>query len=484
VSSSEASIEATDFVLKGMDMRVELMLLAGLCACLLAAPAGAAGVYDPGLLSFSTSDQSMWGSSDAFVYDGEIFFGTEWDSKPKTVISSGASHLDLGSRGKVGLGFGLEINSGSVDALTSYGAKLSLPDKRGLGQLVSLNSSCSVKDGSLSTTFPHFNANMYAVAGLEFYGSFSTPYIDTSKVWPWLWTTETYKATIDPIGLAPTEIPLLSIEAPPGQISILGGWKTYGLPDTFSVDGMLDVSVNIPRLDTVGGPIGGVLFSTDREEMLEVALDLDGLLTKAVELGLTVAGMPLDLPGMKGEVEFWPITFEYDLFNVQAGPYLDLEQRFWCESALMVELEFSDPVKLASGEIVNCVEAPWGSLPDIAPLSRETWVTPTFYVDGTLKNMTSLYLGGMFSLSALDVEFGLNFGPVKFAWDPDPLWQKSWNKDLARIDVFNSQFGLGGFNHVVGQAFMISASPEPGTFALLGLGLVGLVCLRRRSLRR
>ena len=190
---------------------LKVLTLAVFCAM----PAGArAGVvYDPGLLVFQTTDQSMWGTGDATVIANSVFLGPQWTNRTvgvggiigslsSTTINTnpvwwawkacketvdflcgsepnrGAEQLvidtrtgarvDLTTSGKFGLEFGYTVNSGSVDALANLSASAVLPTTNPKqGELFSLNPNSQLVSGSLSSQSPWVEAHIDAIAQLS-----------------------------------------------------------------------------------------------------------------------------------------------------------------------------------------------------------------------------------------------------------------------------------------------------------------------------
>ncbi len=169
--------------------------------------------YNSGSLEFSTVDQSMWATGDAFVKSGSTFLGSEWTNKTATFggIIGGVStssinanplwiawntckstinvlcgdepakgritvttdtrtgaQLAVNSSGKVGLEFGYSINSGSVDADIEFSALAELPEQPvNLGDNINLKSRSSLDAGSITTQSPEIEAYISAIMELS-----------------------------------------------------------------------------------------------------------------------------------------------------------------------------------------------------------------------------------------------------------------------------------------------------------------------------
>jgi hypothetical protein len=198
----------------------------------LSANAAAVVVYDAGVLEFQSSDQSMWGTGDAFVKTETVFVGEQWTNASTTiggiigkedqvifpgtdpvkapyyepriwvptptwsspfkgywtgcgctkyvtvipglpeiaVDSRTGAKLDVTSSGKAGIEFGYSIDSGSVDSEVAYSAKAELPDTAiTAGTMIDINTSSLFDQGFIQTQSP--NAEAWFSAVLELSGS-------------------------------------------------------------------------------------------------------------------------------------------------------------------------------------------------------------------------------------------------------------------------------------------------------------------------
>jgi hypothetical protein len=64
------------------------------------------------------------------------------------------------------------------------------------------------------------------------------------------------------------------------------------------------------------------------------------------------------------------------------------------------------------------------------------------------------------------------------------VFQESTPNFTPPIPVYDFNFKLGGFNEVDGPEMAFLLTPEPGTFILIGAGLVGVGAWRHRANRR
>jgi hypothetical protein len=173
----------------------------------------AAAVYDPGPLSFSTVEQSMWGTGSASVFSDSVFVGTQWTNRTagiggivgsvgsvtintnpfwwawkackdtidflcggepakgtvtEVIDTRTGARVDLTSSGKFGLEFGYTVDSGSVNATAVYAATAGLPaGSPAKGEFFDLQTSSTLTGGALSSQSPKAEAFINAIAQLS-----------------------------------------------------------------------------------------------------------------------------------------------------------------------------------------------------------------------------------------------------------------------------------------------------------------------------
>ena len=259
---------------------------------------------------------------------------------------------------------------------------------------------------------------------------------------------------------------------------------------------LAELTVFVPDIATTGTGSGVPVTSSGRDDLLSLQLDLDAAAT--LFRGLPPVGLkltPIDTGPFKLQVSF-------DLIDVDAGPVLGLTQDFEFTPTLMASIEFSNPVQIAgSPGQQNSWTGKWSELPQFA-IADTTTFTPTFWLDALLKNDMGLDLGLVGTLDLLKLGATGSVGGVDLL-DFNPLslnnllgiGNELFKTPKVGFSVYDTTFGLGGFNRVAGTPFTLSIGdqlpgsgtagdaqvPEPDTIALLLAGLLAALQLGRRS---
>lgn len=404
------------------------------------------------------------------------------------------------SDGRVGLEFGIEIGSGSVDATVSYEATLDIPDTTVLAKTTAINfnpDSVLAGTNTLNTEFASLALSADAI--FELSGSV------TGEACVIAAGCKTGSTPFDIDATAP----ILSFnEDGEGGVLLLGQKPSvFGFPDEangfpFTIDagvsGLATATLHLPQPDASGGldATTGTLKASAQDDLVDLSVDVDAAVSLAVTGGITSDAFGFSVPiGNVGSVG-------YDIIDVNIGPSIDLRQDFELDPTLFVQLVFDKAVMVA-GELVTELISAWDLLPDIFFLDDVTTVTPTFFVDADLRNETLLDFDLDFMIDLLQINFDLlgfdrQFGIGNIL---------DGSIDLFRSpDLFDNLFSLQGFNLQVGESFVIdfldgsrapqdfaaksavnpiekvklASVPEPGLFALFLVGLCGIAALRRR----
>ncbi len=476
-------------------------------------------IFNPG---FESNDQSMWAPGTAASFSIDRFLGVQWNESasvggitggiiettipiPHPHLPSGfechgflcfgghfhnpgsihiheidgpsvdtrlGARIDASTSGKVGFQFGLTADSGSVDTTVQFNATLLAPDAGTVaqGEFFNLNPSSSLAGGTLSTNFPELSVSLDAIVGVRASASAA------ACVPPF----GCLSGSTGQLGFPDQTIPIVSFNDPssPGQIKILGQLDPaiFQFDNEISIPGPLGgslggITVHVPDINATGGVIGNKLTASGRDDLLKVTVDLDGL-----------ALAPLGLPGGGVSFNAGILSVSADLIDIDMGPIISILQNFEFTPTLRVQLVFDSAVQIAGFATPQTLwSGAWSELPNIALLSLNTLVTPTFSIQGLFLNKTALGIDGIFQLDILKASFALQaFGLVFDLGQIGPLFQI-----LDRTNLFNTpplccnSYFLGGFNTAQGQSFLLTTVPEPGSLILIVLGLVMLGVRRR-----
>jgi hypothetical protein len=484
--------------------------------------------YDAGTLIFGTSGQSMWGSGESVILEDSRFLGATWDVEasigdvthttigggtipvphihlpsgwechgflctsghfhnpggvhihnvplPEVTTSSGAE-VEISTSGRVGFNMGLQLDSGSVAAQVEFDVGAVIPDDIQIGEFFNLNPSSALSGGSLDTNLAEVSAVLEAVIGAR------------ASIFGQVCAVAGCLSGTTSIGFDDQVLELLSFnESSPGEIEILDigdpALFNFGSPisipsPTNPLGEVGNATIYVPDINATGGVDGNSLKASGQDALLDLRVDLDGLLLA-----------PLALPGLGVNVDVGIFSGSLDLIDVEIGPRMNLVQDFELTPTLWVDLAFSDPVSVAglAGPVTQ-LRSRWDSLPDIALLSGLTEVTPTFFLDTAFTNNTLLGIDGVFQLDIVKAALSLAIGGISFDLaELGPLFQIFETANLFNTPpIFSNTYSLEGFNTITGPSFSLLSSllppiavSEPGMLALLLLGSLALAGFRRR----
>jgi len=103
---------------------------------------------------------------------------------------------------------------------------------------------------------------------------------------------------------------------------------------------LASIEVKVPDITTNGSKSGNSVTSTGRDDILSAKIDIDGV--ASINGVLPPTGISFDLID-KGSIK---IGGSLDLIDVDAGPVLGIAQDFKLTPTLMVNLDFSELVKI------------------------------------------------------------------------------------------------------------------------------------------
>jgi hypothetical protein len=379
-----------------------------------------------------------------------------------TIDTTTGAQVEASTAGKVGLNFSVKADSGSVNADVTFDAKLDVPDQIDPLTLFSLAGTSSVASGStFDTAFPNLEAKAEFVLGVKADLKGKVCSVGNCV------SDSTTIGFVDSNGnLDPAVIELISVnDGGSGKISILEYFEpaafNFGSPISVSTPTGVEVgnvTVFLPDLETDGVVSGDSLSSSGETDVLELKLDLDGIAQAA-------AGLP---PVLGAGANFGPVSFSYDLLDVEFGPILEIIQDFELDPTLMVDLSFSEAVLVeGNGQKQNFLSVAFDEIPQIAlDVNQTVEVTPTFWVDADFSNTTRLGLDAEFTLDVLKASFALEALGLSYdLGELGPLFEYVKRFDVADLPaLFNKNFSLGGFEKIVGDVFTLSTvSADPFT---------------------
>lgn len=367
-----------------------------------------------------------------------------------TIDTRTGAKVDTSTEGKVGLEQTIKADAGSVNAKVVFDASLSAPQEIEALSLFSLGGSSTLLGDSLfSTNFPQLSAKTSLVIGAKADLGGQVCLIGTGCT-----------ATNTTIGFDPQTVELIAFnDNNDGRISILGldnlGPADFNFGDPIGITGptganLGSVTLYVPNLQTSSSIAGDLMQSGGTADFLELKADLDGIAQTAV-------GLP---PILGAGINIGILDFSYDLLNIEFGPTFEVIQNFELDTELMVDLSFSESVFVeGSSSKVASLTAAVVDLPRIAlDIGQNVDVTPTYWVDASLRNTTQLGVDGEFVLEALKASFALTgLGLSYDLGELGPLFEYRNRFDIADFPpLFDQTFDLLGFNPVVGETFSLS----------------------------
>lgn len=456
--------------------------------------------------SFSTSNQSIWSSGNAFIYNFNQFVGIDSGGYSTATIGSGSGdtvsaagykvnpYTTMRSAYRVGMDLGAEINGGSINANLDYNLSLFAPDTIKQGQQFSLTGSASkLNSSSFSTTATNASAYIDGVVDLDFdiYSRFEVdrPFplstqdlrlgnkgftSGSSSNTPYYSLVNIHKAQ-EVIGINRNQS---------GYIRHLGGqdftdgdllYDTVGSGDSVNY-GPISFTAGNWNVDANGNLVGTGLSGGNNETLVTATLDIDQLMIGSAALGQGIAH------------DWGLIDYDigYDILNYEANLDIGLDQQFELMDTMMITLTFSDDVEIEGVGVTDTYTGLLSSIPDITLLSNSVDVHSVFFLEAFLHNTTGLSFDGSFDMTLLEAWLVANYDFLGLASGNvvnkhiGPAYDASTPFDLGQITVYDDQFLLAGFQAYDGGTFTLSAVPVPAAAWLFGSALLGLATIGRR----
>ena len=482
-------------------------------------PAEAIPLYDPGPLSFTTSNQSMWGSgegtapvtktyskswSDSFTIGGitggvsttpgipyvedhgygewhethchswwcavdphvpywEWHPRTEWHTPTITVDTRTGLKADIGTSGSVGLSSSLGFNGGTIDATVTYAPSLTLPENIRPGEFFSLAPAETLSDGALTGFFPALTGRVSASLAVS---------IDTS-----------IESCTLGAGCSTSDFNLLDI--PTTNLDIFKSNTPDLPPDTASLFGLDGLPFDVTR---------GTVWADFAVPPGSVILSLPGADRPRLGAGFNLGNLVLDYPGLPtsggldGDRLVASGTFD-NLVQINA----DLDAAAVANGLIpaLGAVAYAGPLTFR-GDLLDIDLGPTIDLSqrlslyptlmvDLAfdhPVLLEgdgaitTWSGPWDAIprlalhDGHEVNVTPTFWVDALLENQTSLDFDLTLsvdvlkGSISLSLLTSPtlsLVNDDYVISLGSVDVFNESFPLGGFRSVTAKPFTLSA---------------------------
>ena len=474
---------------------------------------------------FSTQEQSIWGTGEAFIWNFNQFIGPDV-TLPTQTIGGGSGDSKTVSisipafpdpswtidpyqlyRGnfKAGLDFGANINGGSVDANLDYSLGLNAPDVIRVGEKFSLTPNIQ-KLGSSSFQTTAANASAYLDGVIE--SKFET-YVRFD-----IDGTTNHDYRLGDRGFtsgSPHSVPFYTIPGTninermelisinrneSGVLRYLGGSDlTDGdlLYDEVGSGSSIDagpVSLTVGNWNTNANGSGsqGVINGSAEETLVTATLDVDALILGSSILGKTLAH------------DWGLLTYDlgYDILDYKANMGIGLRQSFEISEEVLVMLNFSEIVELEGFGQTDTFLGSITEIPDITLLTGAVDVDVQFLLEAEMQNLTEFTFGGSLDFTLLEAHIDIDYEvgvtvPNPFGPDPfygktgsvidqsiGPLYENILPFDLGAITAFDESFDLEGFAPVSAGSFRLNAVPIPPAFWLLGSSLASIIVVSRR----
>jgi hypothetical protein len=359
----------------------------------------------------------------------------------------------VSTEGTVGFEVGFFADSGSVDATVDYAVDLAVPTNVApLSFFAPAANQTLLGQSSFATNFPEISLDVDLVFGAK--GQFNGRACVVGAGCASGSTT---------VGFDPQSFDFVSFnENQNGKVLLLGGLEPAGFnfgEPTDIVGGLGDITLTLPNVDIAGSVSGNLLAGSGQDDLLKIRGDIDAI-------ALAAFGLP---PLLGQSFDIGVLEAGYDLVDVDFGPALTVEQELSLSPTLMVDFTFSEPIFVEGfDQKLDFVSAAVNALPRFALDQNQTVEIGTeFWLDASFFNRTRFGIEAELALKALAAEISLSFAGVNFPLgELGPLYEDTFRFDIADLPpLFESAFGLGGFNRILGNSFTVSSvapPPDPG----------------------
>ncbi len=480
-------------------------------ACLVWGATAHAGVVSVNL-NFATVNQNLWGPGAAVIIDESITIpppaGISANLNPGSFsdpTSALASFLGFDVGVKIsptasfaaGLTASFYANSGSINLNYPKNVLLTIPSEVQFGQPFAVSASPPGPVSLLNLANTPLNA-VVAAAG----SGYATPALGNLLIDPVLHRFEPTAGftTVFPYAEAKVDLDLKAS----GKITTAGCLVVCFDGPSINL-GSVDLSQQLFELSTLSGlkvldkPVVPFNQTVDVAQGVSIGfrspnINLSGVLLADGSLEGSGAQTFLDfsfnvnqlipLVGQILQSNIGPVG--YDLLSVTPTVSLGLQQQISFDPKLMVALQFNIPVRDSRDDKVkNLVVFPVGETVELLPTIGGGVVSggsllakPTFFLDNTIHNTTTLVLSGTLTVQALEIMTGATLGPFfdsgAINLGDIPLLvlnDRSWTLDIAPITGPTQTITRTGLGAILDYSVALSS---PGSTNSLGHSLYDL----------
>ena len=457
--------------------------------------------------SFSTTNQSMWGSGGAFLFDYQQFVGLDVNPAPFSIGSGNADQISVSvpvlgtytanpfqqydTDFKAGIEVGASVSSGTIDAQLDYDIQLAPDGPVQVGKPFSLvGSATKLGSSAFQTASPTAEAYIDGIAEAYVGGYVRIDYREPgilpdydyrmgNKGFTTNNTSNTPYRTLANINERQEVIGINRNGS--GVIRYLGGSDIFDgdiFYDTLGAGSSVDlgpVSVTAGNFNVLvdGSAAGDAVSGATAQTLATVELDIDQLIVGNSALGASLSH----------DWGLFAYSIGYDIIDVNAALDVNFEQDFSIVSDVNVKLNFSEDVHLEGIGLTSMYTGAIDNIPEAIIYSEDVEIDVDLLIDADLTNQTGLGFVGSLNTTILEASANISYDFPGTAgsrgFSVGPVYDDSIPVDLGGIDVFSDTFALGGFNTVNAGTLTILTVPEP-TSALFLCGGGALACLRRR----
>jgi PEP-CTERM motif-containing protein len=474
--ASTTERETAQNTLASQEVRVRsraMPMLAALAMVTVLAPATSLATVINVDTMFAANDRSIWSTGSGFSWDsGPRFLGVNgWDLGDTVggvhdecvfgVCASFGAELGARTSGRAGVGYGLKVDSGTMDIHYPARAQFDFPSvvpgvlsSSGafkVNPMVTINTALTGVPGGLALPDQPGGAATLRSATLQVRGPQLQSFLDLAAALDAFAGLRAcaglcYEVGLGPLGFnASTEIAAINRDGD-GTIRVFGNTLVSANQSISGLGGLINAQFNLPDLDsssavTPGGFDGFALTSSRRDSAAVVNANV-------AQIAADAFGLPIPLSGNYG-------GFGYNLLQAGVGAFFDLKETLEFVPSATAKLVFSSDVVPNIGGVpqapTRIIDFRLGEDVSFTPVGlKAVGVEPVISLGGKITNRLDLVLGGNVDVKALGVNIaGLELGPL--------VNERIGSGDLGSIDInlLKREFDLG-LGTVVGKPFNLS----------------------------